>query len=801
MLKVLDVSGICAAMSLCINPNCTQPDHPGNDGNRFCQSCGSVLVLQNRFRVMRLLSKRSGFGSVYEVYERNIPKLLKILKPAHNHNAKAVQLFQQEARVLSELRHSGVPAVDSEGYFKFEPANSSEPLHCLVMEKIDGPNLREWMRQQGNHPISEVQARKWLLQIAQILHLVHQKNYFHRDIKPENIMLRSNGQLVLVDFGAARAVTETYMAQLGATGGMTRISSAGYTPPEQEKGQAVPQSDFYALGWTFIYLLTGKQPLDHEMYDAMRDAAEWRRFAPQVSPAFADLIDHLIAPKAVNRPQDTRELLRAIADLPDLETSTTGNLQATLAEATNGQLEPLSDYSETLPLPNPPVPSQVVPSHNSLSGDLLSGDLLSGDLLSDNVLSDNVSAKDGDFSPSHPPHVGLSETVPLTVPLTEATPASKTRMQAETLPNAPKPEPLPKSGGLKGWRLKGAIAAGALVIGGLGLWIATESGGRSLPGRLMNVLLSRPAQQVIQPEAILEGHTNSVNSALFTASGDTLISAGADRKILVWDLATNTVEETLEGHEGYINALALDGSGRWLASGDANNILMVWNLNAGELVHTLEGHTSHVNTLEMSPNGILASGSADKTVRIWDLGTGENLQVLEGVDGFINDVSISPNGQVIAAAGAAPEIVLWDLDTGEELQRLSYDERSVHAAFNTILFSPDSFRLIAAGSDKTIFVWDIKTGELEYQLPGHEGFINDLMIHGNGNLLLSSDSEGWLHFWDLQSQLLLKKVEGDGGMLDHITVRSDWRMLASRKESPADLRIFLWDLSPVTEEF
>lgn len=97
------------------------------------------------------------------------------------------------------------------------------------MEKIDGPNLKQWMVQQGNHPISEKQAMLWLTQLTDVLHLVHQHNYFHRDIKPENIMLRSSGQLVLVDFGAAREMTQTYMAHLGDSN-ITAVSSAGYTP-------------------------------------------------------------------------------------------------------------------------------------------------------------------------------------------------------------------------------------------------------------------------------------------------------------------------------------------------------------------------------------------------------------------------------------------------------------------------------------------------------------------------------------------------------------------------------------------
>ncbi|MEM7648222.1 MAG: 4-Cys prefix domain-containing protein, partial [Cyanobacteria bacterium P01_A01_bin.70] len=68
-------------MSLCINPSCPQPAHPNNSHTLTCQACGSELLLQGQYRVMRLLSKNSGFGLVYEAYQRDIPKILKVLKP------------------------------------------------------------------------------------------------------------------------------------------------------------------------------------------------------------------------------------------------------------------------------------------------------------------------------------------------------------------------------------------------------------------------------------------------------------------------------------------------------------------------------------------------------------------------------------------------------------------------------------------------------------------------------------------------------------------------------------------------
>src|SRR4028118_747664 len=123
-------------------------------------------------------------------------------------------------------------------------------------------------------------------------------------------MIRSTGQLVLIDFGTARELTYTYLAEIGgAVGNVTKISSAGYTPPEQENGHAVPQSDFYALGRTFVYLLTGKQATDQTIYDPLNDKFNWRNHAPYVSPQLANFIDKLMAPTAAARHRNTQDIL------------------------------------------------------------------------------------------------------------------------------------------------------------------------------------------------------------------------------------------------------------------------------------------------------------------------------------------------------------------------------------------------------------------------------------------------------------------------------------------------------------
>ncbi|UKO99496.1 serine/threonine-protein kinase [Nostoc sp. UHCC 0870] len=290
-------------MSLCINPVCPKPNHLNNQKNRFCQSCGSPLELVGRYRVMHLLSDTTGFGQVYEAYEQDTAKILKVLE-ANLADVKAVELFHQEAVVLGKLNHPGLPRIDA--YFQHHTRNNLS-LYCLVLEKINGINLEQWL--EKHHQLtSESQAINWLKQILEILDLVHNQSYLHLNIKPSNILIRPDGQLVLIDFGTARELAKNYQNRSA-----TPTMSSGYSAPEQMQGKVTLQSDFFALGRTFVFLMTGKHPLD--MYDAHHNLLHWRSHANQFSPLLLNLIDWLMTPAINYRPANAKEILQRIKEI------------------------------------------------------------------------------------------------------------------------------------------------------------------------------------------------------------------------------------------------------------------------------------------------------------------------------------------------------------------------------------------------------------------------------------------------------------------------------------------------------
>ncbi len=708
-------------MSLCINSHCRQPNHPDNSASLTCQSCGSDLLLQGRYRVMRLLSNQSGFGRVYEAYERNIPKILKVLKEGYNHNDKVLELFRREAQVLSQLNHPGVPHVGSDGYFLYVPKDSPEPLHCLVMEKIDGPNLKQWMVQQGNHPISEKQAMLWLTQLTDVLHLVHQHNYFHRDIKPENIMLRSSGQLVLVDFGAAREMTQTYMAQLGDSD-ITAVSSAGYTPPEQEQGQAVPQSDFYAMGRTLIYLLTAKMPNDPSVYDSRTNAFRWREDAPQISPALANFVEELIAPAAASRPQTTTEILERLAQVRAAQiTNPPRQAKGSQPAWPATVLDPhqVDPRAATAPEPS----RSFLPPWLDQRPWLLAG--LTGLVLA-LPLAWYVLSRNGAFPPAGIPDQATPVKEDLTVTLTSMLSGHQSEIKD-------------------------------LMVLADGNTLITASADRTI--RIWDLAAGMLTHTLSQ-------HTNVVKALAVTTDQSTLISTGDDRTIRFWSLPDGKPLGQIDNaHNVPINTLEVSNNNKLLASADGNGSIKVWNLvdNNGSLnlpamkqegpFASLEAESGVNDLLFTRDDNSLISGS--KSLQLWDVDALEEASAatappppttLVGHASFINRLAISEDDQTLISASVDKNILLWDIASKTRKTALTGHTNYV----NTLWLKGQ--RVWSADVDKTILVWDLNQGTMIQKITGFDTDIWRLAVQPNDHIVTVGGTAPYnIRVWQLNS--------------------------------------------------
>ncbi len=315
-------------MSYCINPWCKQRHNEVE--LELCHYCSTPLLINGQFRLLEPLRPLITDSSteVFEVVDvhgtwTDSPGTHKVLKILNSTDSKLIELMQREADILQVLSVPGIPRVDVDGYFTFQLLDDLPELHCLILEKIPGDNLADWIEVNGR--ISQPLAMDWLQQLVEILDKLHSFGFFHRDIKPSNIIVRPDSKLALIDFGAVREVTSTYMAKLSrgftstsvASGlyDATVIRTACFTPLEQLNGKAVPQSDFYALGRTFIYLVTGIS-LVNIPTNSNTGQLHWRNKAPQIDKPFADLLDEMMAPFPGQRPRNTQLILQYLARIP-----------------------------------------------------------------------------------------------------------------------------------------------------------------------------------------------------------------------------------------------------------------------------------------------------------------------------------------------------------------------------------------------------------------------------------------------------------------------------------------------------
>jgi serine/threonine protein kinase len=311
-------------MSYCLNPNCPNPVNP--DGTKFCLTCGTKLVLRERYKAIKPIGQ-GGFGRTFLAVDEDKPSkprcVIKQFYPQAQGTStvqKAIELFNQEAVRLDELgAHRQIPELLA--YF------TQDDRQYLVQEFIDGQNLAQELAQYG--AFREEQIKSLLNDMLLVLQFVHSHQVIHRDIKPENIIRReSDRKLVLVDFGAAKFASGNAMNQTG-----TSIGSPEYVAPEQVRGKALFASDIYSLGVTCIHLLTQMSPLD--LYDLNEDAWVWRQFLKSpISDSIGRILDKMLQSAPIRRYQSADEVIKDLNGVQNETATFIGQTPVTPAKPT-----------------------------------------------------------------------------------------------------------------------------------------------------------------------------------------------------------------------------------------------------------------------------------------------------------------------------------------------------------------------------------------------------------------------------------------------------------------------------------
>ncbi len=610
------------------------------------------MLLKDRYQVRRSLGK-GGFGQTFEVDDRGTQKVLKVLRmdrfPSPEGKKKAIALFRREAVVLSRLQHPGIPRVEPDGYFTLSNS-TGEHYHCLVMEKIEGLNLKQWQASRGNQPINQEQAIAWLKQLAEILEQVHHQEMVHRDIKPSNIMIRSTGQLALIDFGAVREITDTYLQKQKQNATGTVIISTGFTPPEQAEGHAVAQSDFFALGRTFVFLLTGRHPNDFDK-DPRTGRLQWREAAPQVSREFADLIDYLMAVFPGKRPQTPKMILRCLEEI--------------ISPAPELPPPPPIVEDKRSPDPVPSKPKGILSLISSFLPTTTTPSLWAKVKLRRTLSGHSDAVKSVAISPNGQTLVSGSY--------------DKT---------------------IRLWNLSNGVIQNTLTAHTQRVnCVAISPEGQMLASGGYEKTIKLWSLETGELQQTLTGRPDRVRYLIFSPNGQMLVSSG-DWEIKVWAVRTGKLLRILAGNSNSARTVAFSPDGHTCAVGSLDGTLELWNPHTGRLLRTFSSQLSEITALAFSPDGhTLASGSST-AVQLWSPNTGKQLRFLMTQSQGTGAITFCPDGQTLACA-SGKLIELWNWHSGKRLCTLSGHFRAVES----IAFSPSGHVLVSGSSDQTIKIW------------------------------------------------------------------------------------------------
>ncbi len=208
-------------------------------------------LLADRYKIVDTLGE-GGMANVYLaediILQRKVA--VKVLRMDLQNDQKTVQRFQREALATSELSHPNIVSILDVG--------SEKGMQYLVMEYVDGPNLKEYIH--DHNPLTLTRVIEIMDQMLGAIALAHQHNVIHRDLKPQNILMDPSGRVKVADFGIAIALSQQSITQTNSL-----LGSVHYMSPEQARGSmATKQSDIYSLGIILYELITGDVPFGGE---------------------------------------------------------------------------------------------------------------------------------------------------------------------------------------------------------------------------------------------------------------------------------------------------------------------------------------------------------------------------------------------------------------------------------------------------------------------------------------------------------------------------------------------------------
>ncbi|HEU5226903.1 MAG TPA: serine/threonine-protein kinase [Ktedonobacteraceae bacterium] len=662
------------------------------------------------YRLIRLLGQ-GGFAEVYlaEHIHLNTQVAVKVL---HTKLVdEDVLAFKREAQTVARLVHPNIVRVLDFGV--------EDAIPYLVMDYAPNGTLRHIFPKGQRVPLSAVVS--FTKQMAEALHYAHGQRLIHRDIKPENMLLGSNQEALLSDFGIALVLQSQHSHSTQNIAG-----TIAYMAPEQIQAHPVPASDQYSLGIVVYEWLCGTRPFQGSYTEiavkqSVMPPPPLRTYAPDIPPAvemvvmqalqkdprqrFADVRTFALAleqaVQQVGMQQDLSTVMRpqSAPFLPSLTSNTPPTfMPAPHTAPTTSPFTPQPYTTHTPPLqqvqppyPYPPYNNQPVfdpslPNREQKGFYLSRRALLIGGAVG--VVAVGGIAADVIFtqlahpaqSPSNPFTQVISNIQqPGGQPTAELT---YTRHSGQVL--------------IVRWSPDGKYIASGSMDGTMQVWTA-DQGETKLSVRST----VQPVQSDDYPWSIIWSSRKNQKLAVSFVDGT----------IQVLDANSGQRLSSLTTPVSPVVKLAWSPDERYLAAGGSDNIVRVYQYPEWKLVTTYQEHTNSIKALAWSPDGqTLASGSEDTTVRLWEPLSGRTKLIYKGHSDSIGSLSWSADSTRIVSTAQDQTARVWQVSNDTTLY--TYNAPG-GAPIGEASWSHDNNTIAIYGGDATIYLLDAQTGHVK----------------------------------------------------------------------------------------
>jgi tRNA A-37 threonylcarbamoyl transferase component Bud32 len=599
---------------------------------------------------------RGAMGVVYKARQLSLNRLvaLKMVLSGSHAGPQDRARFQAEAEAAAALQHPNIVQIHEVGEHGGVPFFS--------MELVEGGSLRQKIR---DTTLSAREAARLLETLARAMHYAHQHGVIHRDLEPANVLLTTDGELKITDFGLAKRIQDDpHATRAGyATLPGTAVGTPCYMAPEHAAGDSKrvgPLADVYSLGAVLYELLTGRPPFVAETaLDTLKLVMTEEPPSPsQLQPRLSRDLVTICLKYLHKEPRKRYGSAGELAD--DLHRFLTGE---PIEARPVGPLERGVKWVRR----RPTLAALLAVSASALLALLLGGWVA--------ALAQSRSNRALRMAQSD---------------LEAADRANRRALVRLNVANGTH-------------YLEGEDLFGSLIWFTRALKLE-EHPTRERSHRTRIAAVLRECPRLGQ----LWFHDDNATDVTFSPDGRWVLTASYDQTARVWDVVTGKPRFAVPlRHDYVILRASFSPDGRRILTASADRTARVWDAVTGQRIATLAGHRGPVCDARFSPDGgRVVTASSDTTARIWDAaGSPVGAPLPHG--GGVVRASFHPDGKQALTASADGSARIWQLESEGAVvtMRLKHDGPVTDASFN-----PDGNQVVTASEDRSARIWNAATG-------------------------------------------------------------------------------------------